>query len=67
MSYPDPFKNFDKHFDNLDKRFDDALNRPTRTVAKWGGLVVLLNLLFWAVIIAMVVGGVLFLKAHGVF
>lgn len=60
MSNHDPFENFDKHFDK-------AFSHPGRTAAKWGAIAVFLNLLFYGVLIALVVGGILFLKAHGVF
>lgn len=56
----DPFENFDKHFDN-------AFNHPVRTGAKFAAVAAFAYALVFLFVVAVIVGAVLFLKAHGVF
>lgn len=44
---------FDRHFARMDKMMDN----PGRTVLKFGAFALVLNLIFWLVIIAAVVFG----------
>lgn len=63
MSNRDPFDNdwFDKRFERHEKRVDNMLDNPARTFFKMGLIAVVLNLIFWGLIIAGVIFGLSFL------
>lgn len=46
---------FDRQFDRHEKRMDDMLDRPGRTFLKFGLVALVVNLIFWAAVIAMIV------------
>lgn len=54
-------------FDDFDDIFDGAEKGMFKMFAKWGAIAVVLNLVFYAILVALIVGGILILKAHGVF